>query len=113
MISSHVLTEIELVCDRIGLIRDGRLIRVGTLEELRSLRVHRLEAILPAEVDPIHVQDLAGISDANLDGGILRCTVHGPITPLLAWLAANGAVELDSRELSLEQVFLAEYEPAS
>ncbi len=44
MISSHVLAEIELVCNRIGLIREGHLVRVGTLEELRSLRVHRIEA---------------------------------------------------------------------
>jgi ABC-2 type transport system ATP-binding protein len=112
MISSHVLAEIELVCDRIGLIRDGRLIRVGTLEELRSLRAHHLEAILPTQVEPAQVEGMAGISDVTIDDGLLSCTVHGPITPLLAWLADNGAVELDSRELSLEEVFLAEYEPA-
>ena len=47
LISSHVLAEIELACDRIGLIRDGHLLRVGTLAELRSMRVHRVEAILP------------------------------------------------------------------
>jgi ABC-2 type transport system ATP-binding protein len=112
MISSHVLAEIELVCDRIGLIRDGRLVRVGTLDELRSLRVHRLEAVLPAHMESSHVADLPGISDVTVDGGVFSCTVHGPITPLLAWLAENGAIELDSRELSLEEVFLAEYEPA-
>ena len=112
MISSHVLAEIELVCDRIGLIREGRLSAWGPSAELRSLRAHRLEAVLPAQADPAEVERMAGVSDVAVDGVLFSCTVHGPITPLLAWLAEHGAVELDSRELSLEEVFLAEYEPA-
>jgi ABC-2 type transport system ATP-binding protein len=112
MISSHVLAEIELVCDRIGLIREGHLVRVGTLEELRSLRVHRIEAILPSPAVVDELEAIAGVSDVEVDGDVVSCSVHGPITPLLAWLAEHGAVELDSRELSLEEVFLAEYEPA-
>jgi ABC-2 type transport system ATP-binding protein len=112
MISSHVLAEIELVCDRIGLIREGRLVRVGTLEELRSLRVHRIQAILPRPVAAAELAAMAGVSEVATDGDLVSCSVRGPITPLLSWLSEQGAVELDSRELSLEEVFLAEYEPA-
>jgi ABC-2 type transport system ATP-binding protein len=112
-ISSHVLAEVELVCDRIGLLRDGRLLRVGSLEELRSVRVHRVEAVVPAGADASELTALPGVSEAQANGPIVSCAVHGSIAPLLAWLARNGAVELDSRELSLEEVFLAEYGPAS
>ena len=116
LLSSHVLAEVELACDRIGLIREGRLQRVGSLAELRQVRVHRLEAVLPtppgAEV-LTQVGALLGVDDVNADGTVLACAVHGPITPLLAWLAEHGAVELDSRELTLEEVFFAEYEPAA
>ena len=87
MISSHVLAEIELVCDRIGLIREGHLVRVGTLEELRSLRVHRIEAILPRPAVVDELEAIDGVSDVEVDGDVVSCSVHGPITPLLAWLA--------------------------
>lgn len=115
LLSSHVLAEVELACDRIGLIRDGRLLRVGSLTELREVRVHRVEAVLPTaptadELERLGAMD--GVSDLTVDGSLLTCSVHGPVTPLIAWLANHGAVELDSREFSLEEVFLAEYQPA-
>ena len=110
IISSHVLAEIEFVCDRIGLMRDGRLTRVGSLAELRELRIHRVECVL-SEPTTDGLEGLEGVSDLRLEGSVLRCSAQGPITPLLRWLADHGATELDSRELSLEEVFLAEYEP--
>jgi len=116
LLSSHVLAEVELACDRIGLIRDGRLLRVGSLTELRDVRVHHVEAVLPTAPSSGDMELLAsldGVSDVTLDGTLLSCSVHGPVTALIAWLADHGAVELDSREFSLEEVFLAEYQPAS
>lgn len=110
IISSHVLAEIEFVCDRIGLMRTGRLTRVGSLTELRDLRIHRVECVL-ADATTDGLAGLPGVSDIRLEGSVLHCSVQGPITPLLRWLAEHGATELDSRELSLEEVFLAEYEP--
>jgi ABC-2 type transport system ATP-binding protein len=116
LLSSHVLPEVELACDRIGLIRDGRLVRVGALADLRQLRLHRVEAVLPAPPDGREIEQvagLAGVDDVAVDGALLSCSAHGPITPLLTWLADHGAVELDSREYTLEEVFLAEYQPAA
>lgn len=116
LLSSHVLAEVELACDRIGLIRDGHLLRVGSLAELRQVRVHRVQAVLPTPQDArvlAEVAALPGVDKVTTDGTALACEVHGPITPLLAWLAEQGAVELDSCELTLEEVFLAEYQPAA
>lgn len=116
LLSSHVLAEVEQVCDRMGLIRAGRLQRVGSLEQLRDVRVHRVEAIVETPVtaaDLAALSALPGVTDSGLDGDLVRCSVHGPVAPLLAWLAARDVVELDSRELTLEEVFLSEFEPAS
>ena len=116
LLSSHVLAEVELACDRIGLIRDGRLVRVGSLAELRKVRVHRVEAVFPQPLDSratAQATSLPGVEHAAVDGCLFTCQVRGSIAPLLVWLADRGAVELDSREFSLEEVFLAEYQPAA
>lgn len=108
LLSSHVLSEVELICDRIALIQAGKLLRVGSMEELRSVRIHRIESIVR---HPGRLEDLAhvvGVSEAAIEGDRVSCTVRGPVGPLLAWLTSCDAVELDSRELSLEEVFLSE-----
>ena len=115
LLSSHVLAEVERVCDRIGLIRSGRLLRVGSIEELRDMRIHRVEAIVERPVDAADLSTLAalpGVSDAQVDGGLVQCAVRGPIGPLLDWLSDHETVELDSRELTLEEVFFSAFEPA-
>lgn len=106
-----MLSEVESACDRISLIRAGHLLRVGTLEELRTTRVHRIEAITER---PGPVEELARVphvSDATVDGTLVTCSVRGSIAPLLEWLTAHDVVELDSRELSLEEVFVSEFAP--
>jgi ABC-2 type transport system ATP-binding protein len=113
LLSSHVLAEVELVCDRMGLIREGRLLRVGSLEELRDVRAHRVEAIIRRPGDVAELARLPGVSEPRVDGDRVGCTVHGEVGPLLGWLCAHDVVELDSRELSLEEVFLSAFEPAS
>ena len=60
LLSSHVLSEVELVCDRIGLIRAGRLFRLGTLEELREVRVHRIEAVVSGHLEASSLTRLPG-----------------------------------------------------
>lgn len=111
LLSSHVLAEVELICDRIGLIRQGRLLRVGSMEELRTVRVHRIDAVVRNGLDAADLGRLPGVSDAEVDGDRLTCTVRGSVGPLLTWLTPRDVVELDSRELSLEEVFLSEFAP--
>ncbi len=113
LLSSHVLAEVEQVCDRIGLIRSGRLLRVGSLEELRDVRVHQIEAIVRDAVDQQQLATVPGVSDVVVAGDRVSCSVRGSVGPLLRWLATRDVVELDSRELSLEEVFFSEFEPTS
>ena len=113
LLSSHVLPEVELVCDRMCFIREGRVVRMGSLVELRQLRAHRVDAILERPADAAELSALPGVSEGQVDGERVSCTVQGVIGPLLGWLYDRGVVELDSRELSLEEVFLSEFSPAS
>jgi ABC-2 type transport system ATP-binding protein len=112
LLSSHVLAEVEKACHRIGLIRGGRLLRAGSLEQLRDVRVHRVEAIAEGPVELAALAAVPGVSDAETGPGVVRCTVRGSVRPLLRWLADADIVELDSRELTLEEVFLSEFEAA-
>ncbi len=107
-LSSLVLSEVEQVCDRIGLIRAGRLLKVGTLAEFRSVRMHRIEADFTGQLTPADVARLPGVSAATIEGGHMSCTVRGSVAPLLASLARARVTEMDSHELSLEEVFRSE-----
>ena len=109
LLSSHVLAEVELVCDRIGLIRTGHLLRVGSMEQLRTVRAHRIEALVGQPGDPAELAGLPGVSDVEVEGRLATCTAHGDVGPVVAVLTTWGVVELDSRELSLEEVFLSEF----
>jgi ABC-2 type transport system ATP-binding protein len=109
LLSSHVLGEVELICDRIGLIREGHLLRVGSMEQLRTVRAHRVEALVRQPGDPAELAGLPGVSDVVIEGRLASCTAHGDVGALLAMLSTWGVVELDSRELSLEEVFLSEF----
>ena len=111
LLSSHILAEVERICSRIGLISEGHLLRVGTMEQLRTVRAHRVEAIVRDRRDVADLARIPGVADAEVDGERVTCTVRGSAGPLLAWLSAGDVVELDSRELSLEEVFLSEFAP--
>jgi ABC-2 type transport system ATP-binding protein len=109
LLSSHVLAEVELICDRIGLIREGRLLRVGSMEELRAVRAHHVEALVRAPGDRADLAAVPGVSEIAIDGPLVTCTVHGDIGSLLHLLSGWQVAELDSRELTLEEVFVTEF----
>ncbi len=106
-LSSHILSEVEALCDRVGILRRGRLVEMGTLDQMRHLSALLVEADFDGAVPD--VTTLAGVSHAEVTGHQLRCQVRGSIQPLLGVLAAAGARKLLSREPSLEELFLAHY----
>jgi ABC-2 type transport system ATP-binding protein len=106
-LSSHILAEVEAVCDRIAILRAGHLVEVGTLAEMRHLSALQVEAELDGQVPDL--SGVPGLSDVEVDGSRLRCQVTGPIEPLLRALAGAGVRHLTSREPSLEELFLAHY----
>jgi ABC-2 type transport system ATP-binding protein len=110
-LSSHILSEVEALCDRIGILREGRLIEQGTMDELRHLSALTVE--ITFEDEPPDLTTVEGVSDVNVRGNRVQCQVRGPIDPLLKAIAGAGVVELLSREPSLEELFLTHYGQAS
>jgi ABC-2 type transport system ATP-binding protein len=106
-LSSHILSEVEALCDRIGILREGRLVEMGTLAEMRHLSALTVEATFDGLVPDLST--VPGVSAVVVQGQVARCQVRGAIEPLLQVLAASGVTELLSREPSLEELFLAQY----
>ena len=80
-LSSHVLSEVEALCDRVGILREGKLIEMGTLAEMRHLSALSVEATLGGPIPDL--SGLPGVSSVEIEGQTIRCQVRGPIEPLL------------------------------
>jgi len=106
-LSSHILSEVEALCDRVGILRAGKLIEMGTLAEMRHLSALIVAATFAGPVPDL--SEVPGVSSVQVEGHIVRCHVRGSIEPLLNVLATAGVTELLSREPSLEELFLAQY----
>jgi ABC-2 type transport system ATP-binding protein len=107
-LSSHVLSEVEHVCDRVGIIRSGRLVQLTGLEQLHRIRVHHVEIEFEG-APPRSLDGVAEVDDVHLQDGRLSCTVRGNFEPLLSALQGVRVVNLVSHEPSLEDVFLTYY----
>ena len=106
-LSSHILEEVEALCDRVGILREGKLVELGTLSEMRHLSSLTVEATF--EHEPPKVNHVEGVSGVKVIGHQLVCQVHGPIEPLLATIVKAHPKTLLSREPSLEELFLSLY----
>ena len=108
-LSSHILDEVERTCDRVAIIRDGRIVTVDRVAALRDLAYHEVELRFAAPVAASVFSSLPGVSDVvAIDGG-LRMRVTGSMAPIVEAAAGRGIVDFETREPSLEQTFLAQY----
>jgi len=107
LLSSHILSEVEALCDRVAILRAGELLEIGTLAEMRHLSALSIEATF--DQSPPDVSHVAGVSEVHVEGRTLHCQVSGSIQPLLSVLAAAGVRDFLSTRPSLEELFLAHY----
>ena len=112
-LSSHILSEVEHVCDRVGIIRSGRLVKVAELEEIHRIRVHRIELEFApgTDVPDAAIRSAAGVEDVVVEDNKVTCTVKGAFDPLLKALSGATVTNLVSHEPSLEELFLTHYRP--
>jgi len=109
LLSSHVLSEVEALCDRVSIIRQGRTVESGSLADLRHLTETTVDAVLRDGVPSL--DGLRGVHDLVVDGSRVRAQVSpDALSPLLARLAPAGIVSLESRAPTLEQLFLRHYD---
>lgn len=106
-LSSHILEEVEALCDRVAVLREGQLVEQGTLSELRHLSNISIEAIFAGR--PPSVSGIKNVSNVKLGKHSLHCQVQGDIGPLLKVVSSAKPISFLSREPSLEELFLSLY----
>jgi len=109
LLSSHVLAEVEALCDRVSIIREGRNVETGSLAELRHLTDTSVDATLRGDVPPL--DGLAGVHDVHVEGRRVQlqvATAH--LGDLINRLGAAGIETLVSQPPTLEQLFLQHYD---
>ena len=107
-LSSHILSEVEAVCDRVGILRAGRLVDQGTLEQLRHLSAQTVEVTFSGPVPDLG--RLPGVTATAMGPSGLRLEVSASIGPVIAALGGHPVASLVSREPSLEEIFLHHYD---
>ncbi|MDX6324463.1 MAG: polyether ionophore transport system ATP-binding protein [Nocardioidaceae bacterium] len=108
LLSSHVLSEVEALCDRVSIVRAGRTVETGTLSELRHLTETSVDAVLTRPLDPAHLPEVSGLV---VEGNRVRCLVPTrDLGALLEVLGEGGIESLVSRPPTLEQLFLRHYD---
>jgi ABC-2 type transport system ATP-binding protein len=109
-LSSHIISEVERTCDRVAIIREGRIVRLDTVDAVRDLAAHEVELRFADPVPASAFAAIPGVSHLVEEGRTLRMRVTGPIAPIVRLAGQHELVDFVSREPSLEEVFLSEYE---
>ena len=108
-ISSHVLSEVEHVCDRVGIVRDGHLATVGQLDQLVGMRAHRIDIEFSHRPPVERLRAIPGLEHVAVEDHRVTGVFRGDFEPLLAALASAHVTKFESREPSLEEIFLGFY----
>jgi ABC-2 type transport system ATP-binding protein len=111
-LSSHVLSEVEHICDQVAIIRSGQLVKVASLEELHEIRFHRVEIQFGGHAPLERIRAAEGVDEVVAEDHRVRCVVRGSFEPLMQALCDSTVENLSSHEPSLEETFLAYYSGA-
>ena len=111
LLSSHILAEVEALCDRVSIIRNGHIVETGTLSELRHLTRTSISAELAGP--PNGLTSMAGVHDLVAEGNRVKFEVDSDkLDPVLKQLVSSGVRTLTSQPPTLEELFLRHYEDA-
>ncbi|MFA5866393.1 MAG: ABC transporter ATP-binding protein [Actinomycetota bacterium] len=108
LLSSHILGDVDKTCERVGIIKEGKLVTVEKVHELESKKVHRVTAIFSDEVKTGEF-DLPGVSITRQNDRSIELKIKGEIDPVIKALARHKLVDLDFEHASLEEIFLEFY----
>jgi len=111
-LSSHILSEVEHISDRVGIIRDGRLVKTLKLSELHEIRVHQVEIKFAGMVPLDAIRAAQGVDRVEVIDHRVRCVVQGSFESLMKALTDATVVNFVSHEPSLEEIFLTFYRGA-
>lgn len=107
--SSHHLNEVERIADRVALIRDGELIALDTIANLRQRAQRRVEVRFETPIDAGHLAEVPGVADLRTSGARASLNITGKIGPLIKALAPLPVETLSMPDPDLEEIFLTLY----
>ena len=107
--SSHILSEVQQVADRAGIIRQGRLIAIDDIDDLRSRAIRNVEVVFADGVAPADFEGIEGVTDLVVEDGLLRCRLVGEADQLVKAVARHKVVDFLSEEPGLEELFFHYY----
>ena len=108
-LSSHIMPEVERICDRVAIIREGRLVTVEDIDNLKARSIRRLEIHFAGPVSQEKFTEISGVKDVSVHDSVLTCTVVGELDALVKAASQARVVNIISHEPSLEEIFLDYY----
>lgn len=108
-LSSHIMPEVEHICDRVAIIREGRLVTVEDIDNLKARSIRRLEIHFAGPVSQVKFTEISGVKDVSVHDSVLTCTVVGELDALVKAASQARVVNIISHEPSLEEIFLDYY----
>jgi ABC-2 type transport system ATP-binding protein len=108
--SSHILSEVERVCDRVAIIRKGELVALSDIDQLLARRRRHVEARLEPGAPPPVLEGVAGVSGVSVAEAAFSCELEGDVGPFLAAIRDARISDLTIEPARLEEAFLEYYE---
>ena len=108
-VSSHVLPEVEVICDRVGIIREGSIVAVEEVATLRKQTVTKIEIEFGQAISKAEFEGVDGVSEVTIKDHHLSCNVTGSVDSLIKLAARYTVVNIQSGHPALEEVFLTYY----
>jgi len=108
-LSSHVLPEVERTCDRVGILREGKLVAVENVKDLKSRSLRHLEIHFARPVPREAFVGVNGVRDVTMENGIMHCTVVGSLDAVIKAASAFPVDNIITHEPSLEEIFMSFY----
>jgi ABC-2 type transport system ATP-binding protein len=106
--SSHILSEVQAVCDRVGIIREGRLVSTQKVEDMYAQRMNRLTMIFD-ELPPEDTFNISGVTEMTRSERSIKLEVRENLPQVLAAAAQYQVMDIETHNISLEEIFLAYY----
>ena len=106
--SSHILPEVQAVCDRVGIIRDGRLVKTERVETLTKQQFKRLSLTLRKE-PPADAFNIPGVTETRRDGSVIKLEIRENLDVVIKKAVSYEIVDIETLPVTLEEIFLAFY----
>lgn len=108
--SSHIMSEVQKVCDRVGIIRDGKLITERNIAEMATEAAQTFDITFAHKSPLTELKKIKGLKVISQNGNHVTVHIHGQLAPLFTLLGKNNVVKIDARNLDLEEVFMRFYD---